>query len=957
MRKGFETQVSYRPNGDIIEKIDPLGEVTRSFYDHRSRVIEEVNKKGESTRYEYDGNDNVVRSIDPLGREYQVFYDGEDRVIREVGYSGREVVYEYDANGRRKSVTGPSGRTTSFEYDLVGNQTAIIDYKGEVAQRIEYNQFNQPKSVTDIYGNILVFRYDSLGRQTEVVNPAGKSLNFEYDDLDRLVKVTDPMGREFTREYHSDDMVRRISGPNSNYANFSYDSANRLTNIGNFFSSPVSDSYDGRGLLTRDNLPSGNRLIMEYDEVGRLIELGETDDSFPIVPFRVVGYEYDINGNIVKVGELTESGGTFTSNSSRTYDELDRITSYQNEKGETIAYTYNVNGELIRVTYPDGKAVQYAYDDEGRLERVTDWASRETAYAYDDDGQIASIAFPNGATRVMEYDEGGRIVHRLDLDSSGGTIVEYRYSYDALNNLMVQSVGHNVEPYQPTNVSMTYNTGNRLSSYNGAPVTIDVSGNMTSGPLNGGTATYDYDVRGNLVSAGNVDYSYDFEDRLSGWTDESGTTAFTINPSAGLSQILVKTDPDDSVTRYVYGVGLLYEETSDGLRVFHYDERGNTVALSGDAGTVVGELSYGPYGEVYRRIGSTDTMFKFGGLFGVITDDQGLCYMRFRWYSSEIKRFISQDAHIGDIAGIGTLNRYAYAGGNPISRVDPEGEFWNVVIGATVGAAVSVTVELATDLLDGNGIDKGWQDYAGAAIGGAITGGILGACPTCAVGAEVAGAAASNLFKVAFDPDKDFSAGSLVSDVALAAAFGKFSPGTKGSGALSRRINYGSGKANFTTVSSRVSMDVDRGIAVFTLKSTPNATTRIASSLRSDAKEYGAALATDVFSGTVQSALQGGISDAISPSVDAALEQAGGFILSNISNMFNDSRILLPYNRGGGNPTSYGNLNVMNRARGEILRGQQGVYGEFTHWRLYTGVLGLAQEPIPQETGRQLTTF
>lgn len=929
---GFETRVEYLPNGDIIRKIDPLGGETLSFYDHRSRIVEEVNKKGESSFYEYDGNDNVVRAVDEIGREYQAFYDGEDRLIREIDFDGRETTYGYDASGRRISSTGPDGLSLSFVYDLAGNLIVTRDNEGTLIRRVIYNNLNLPTAIIDALGNTTQLLYDDLGRQVRIVNPAFKSMQFEYDDLDRLEKVTDPLGREFTKTYYSDDMVSRIQGPDSNYARFSYDTANRITSVGNFFSSPVSDSYDGRGLLTRDNLPSGNRLIMEYDELGRLIELGETDDSFPIVANRVVGYEYDANNNVVKVGELSEPGGEFTSSSSRTYDDLDRITSYRNAGGETIAYGYSAEGEMNRITYPDGKAVQYFYDDAGRLSRVVDWASRETDYTYNEDGYISEIGFPNGAMRAMTYDDKGRVLSRIDLDSGGETIVEYRYTHDGVGNLMVESLGHEVPPYQPNSVTMTYNNGNRLATFGGAPVTIDKSGNMTTGPLNGASVSYDYDVRGNMITAGEVDYHYDFEDRLVGWTDGSETTSFTINPVAGLSQILVKTEADASETRYVYGVGLLYEDTPDGLRVFHYDERGSVVALSGEAGTVVGEISYGPYGEVYRRVGQTDTLFKFNGLFGVVTDEQNLCYMRFRWYSPEIKRFISQDVHVGDIAALGSMNRYTFAGSNPIGRVDPTGEFWNVAVGAAVGALVSVSVELVGDVLDGGGIDRGWEAYAGAAIGGAITGGILGACPTCGIAAEVAGAAATNLFPVLIGKE-EFSAGSLLTDVAIAGALGKIGGPSRGSGGLSKRINYGRSKASFTTMDSRVLNKIDRGpggipIPTFQKVLTPNSTKLTSSSGKSYARAYG----EDVFTGTLQS------------SAGDVLKSLLGFAVDGSGSTANTA-------------SPQGNLDAMNRARGDIVEGQQGVHGEFHHWKLYTGSLRLAQEPIPEITSRQLTTF
>jgi len=62
-------------------------------------------------------------------------------------------------------------------------------------------------------------------------------------------------------------------------------------------------------------------------------------------------------------------------------------------------------------------------------------------------------------------------------------------------------------------------------------------------------------------------------------------------------------------------------------------------------------------------------------MYGVMTDDNGLYYMRARYYSPEIRRFVNQDILLGDIFDGQTLNRYAFVTGRPVSFVDPFGLF------------------------------------------------------------------------------------------------------------------------------------------------------------------------------------------------------------------------------------------------------------------------------------------
>jgi RHS repeat-associated protein len=370
--------------------------------------------------------------------------------------------------------------------------------------------------------------------------------------------------------------------------------------------------------------------------------------------------------------------------------------------------------------------VRYGYDAAGQLTTVTDWANRVTSYTYDEDGLITRIEFPNSAVRLMEYDEAGQVTRRRDLSPGGTVIVDDRYSYDPGGQMRVESSGMRRPPYRPQPVMMTYGaTDERLATYNAQPVTYDNDGNLTSGPLGEGFGAFQYDVTGNLIQAGTESYEYDAEDRLVAFSSGGGTTRLTLNPLPDNPQPIVSSGPGGT-TRYVWGVGLIYEETPNGIRIHHYDYRGSTVALSGPSGSVTGTVSYGPFGEIGDRTGSVDSLFLYNGLFGVMTAPNGLNYMRFRWYSPQIKRFLSPDAVFGDTGQPGTLNLYSYAGNNPVTRADASGQFWNVIGGAIAGIVVGVIAQAASDIITGK--KPQWEDYAAAAIGGAVGGAIAGAC-------------------------------------------------------------------------------------------------------------------------------------------------------------------------------------------------------------------------------------
>jgi len=117
---------------------------------------------------------------------------------------------------------------------------------------------------------------------------------------------------------------------------------------------------------------------------------------------------------------------------------------------------------------------------------------------------------------------------------------------------------------------------------------------------------------------------------------------------------------------------LIGQETNGEYLSYHFDYRGSTVALTNSSRQVVEQFQYSPYG-VLLSGDVSKTPFLFNGLYGVMSDDNGLYYMRARFYSPEIRRFVNRDVLLGKIAEGQSLNRFAFVTGNPVSFVDPFG--------------------------------------------------------------------------------------------------------------------------------------------------------------------------------------------------------------------------------------------------------------------------------------------
>ena len=254
------------------------------------------------------------------------------------------------------------------------------------------------------------------------------------------------------------------------------------------------------------------------------------------------------------------------------------------------------------------------------------------------------------------YDTLSRVTTRTTVKpTDNGTVQSTEtFTYDDAGNL--------------TETGFTYDTNNRLTMYNNVAVYYDPDGNMVSSSLGEGF----FDSSNRLTSFNTTSYDYDVENIRVRKTYGEAVTTYTHNANSKLSQLLMKTE-NGVTTYYIYGLGLIYETTETDCKVYHYDYRGSTVALTNLQGGVTDTFTYDTYGKLLTRTGTTATPFLYNGRDGVMTDENGLVYMRARYYSPTFKRFINADVVAGSITNAITLNRYAYANGNPVSNVDPFG--------------------------------------------------------------------------------------------------------------------------------------------------------------------------------------------------------------------------------------------------------------------------------------------
>ena len=261
---------------------------------------------------------------------------------------------------------------------------------------------------------------------------------------------------------------------------------------------------------------------------------------------------------------------------------------------------------------------------------------------------------------------------------------------------------------------------------------------MTS--YNGSTYTWQGRELRKITNGSNTySYKYDADGIRTSKTVNGTKTEFFLNGS----QILAQKTGDTTMLFFYDSTGKRVGfANGDTLYYYLYNVQGDVVAIMRAAtGQVVAKYSYDAWGKCTVTNASGYTVgeknpFRYRGYY--YDTETGLYYLNSRYYNPEFGRFISADGQLNDdILG---NNMYAYCGNNPINREDSDGKGW-VFACSVVGLIAGGLTKIITNVASG----KKWNDgVIGAAVGGAVYGGVL-ATTGSVLAAGYAGAAAESL--------------------------------------------------------------------------------------------------------------------------------------------------------------------------------------------------------------------
>ncbi len=669
-------------NGDDSDPADNYSLYAQ--YDGYGRMTKFTDPEGNVTTYEYatkgcgcpNGGSKAtpLKITDPFGNLLENFFDKSGKLITS-NFMGYQASISYDAAGRPVSSTDAHGGTSTYEYDHQGRVKAVTDPLGYTSS-VTYNAMGLVSSVTDEEGRVTTYTYDALGNLTGVTAPDGGKTILTHNVLAQLTSVTDAEGNRTTFEYDKYGRLVKETRPMGEYAVFAYDNYGRISTKTDAKGQVTSFSYDNLGRTTSISYEDGKTESFGYDAYGRLSTYaGSVSGS----------YTYDKYGRVLSE---TVDYGPFTKTWSYTYDTHGNKASFTMPEGTRYDYAYNSLGQILSIA-SGGRAVGYQYDLE-RLTGRTAPGGVQTAYTYDAAGRLSGISASSptaGTVMDHQYTRGpaGDIISRA---TEHGT---YSYSYDSASRVTgatrpglpdedftYDRVGNRTSSADSD--TWSYNPNNELVGYGDVSYTYDANGNTTMKNAAGQVAAYTYNAQDqlelvNLPDGRIASYRYDpFGRRVS--KTVAGVTTYYLYSQEGLVGEYDATGAPIRTYGWkpgsLWGTNPVFMTEGGSYYYYHNDQLGMPQKMTDEAGNVVWSAVYTVFGGAYVEPASTVTNnLRFPGQY--FDSETGLHYNWFRYYDSETGRYITADP----IGLAGGMNLYSYVGGNPVSRIDNMGLWWD----------------------------------------------------------------------------------------------------------------------------------------------------------------------------------------------------------------------------------------------------------------------------------------
>ncbi len=674
----------------------------------------------ETTPITSSTSEKVITTSDGLGRKIRVTIEDASSTV----FS--KVDTQYDCWGRVAQVSMPyTGSSPSYwtqrQYDALGRATKQIPPDGSgSSNNVSFAFAGNKVTKTDYTGAQRRYVVDALGRITETDEPDpsnGNSLTlvttFGYDPAGNTVQIV--QGAQ-TRSFDFDGLGRKTSEATPEAGTVSY--------VYNNYSL-LAQRTDARGVITNYSFDGLNRTYQVSYNVG--------STGVPATP--TVTYTYGTTPSSYNNGRLiTMSDGLGNENYS--YDQLGRRTQTQRviyNVTYTISYTFDLNGDVVTMTYPSGRVLKNTRDTIGRLQAIQNnstSANYLTSAAYNAADQVTGFTFGNNVAASFSYTAQRSQPSSASYTQGSTTVfgLSFSYTQNGGNNGQITSITDSVDSGR--NAAYTFDALHRLTAASttgstnypawGLSWTYDRFGNRTaqtatagsppanSTPVNSanqvtgiGSSSFTYDANGNLIQDDSYQYAYDAENRLvQVQVKNGGSVLATYGYDGGGNRCVKVVVGGASPNRifFIYDGGELLSEfadnstatytsgttpgqaPSDSVSTLLYQHQDQLVTreATDNFGNVAYQRGNYPYGDMWYDTGtaSLSVKRKFTSYQMEPELSGSLNNAIAREHSARLGRFHLPDpVHRVRSRDPQALNRYSYVQNDPVNFIDPEGRF------------------------------------------------------------------------------------------------------------------------------------------------------------------------------------------------------------------------------------------------------------------------------------------
>jgi RHS repeat-associated protein len=662
-------------NGNVTQTTvtDPRGTVEQDSFNAAGYMTQKILAMGKPEQqtftYQRDATNLLQMLTDPLGRQTKYTYDAFGDVLTVTRLFGTAnavtTTMTYDPTFHQlATVTDPLSHTYSLAYDTHGNLKTVTDPLNHVITatvnsqglptliqdalshqtQIGYLQADL-SSVTDALGRTTNVFTDGLGRVQTVSDPLGNTTQYTYDPLGHLTQRLDAAAGTTTTTYDGNGNVLTVTDPrNLGSHAYTYDARNRLHTYTGPVGGTATYNYDGMSNLINKTDRKSQLTQYAYDGLNRLHVITYADGSTLTITWdagnRPTDFVDSINGTI-----------------HRDYDGLDRMSIERGPQGE-VDYFYDAAGRRDHITVAgQSQPITYQFDNANRLTQIAQ-GSATLGFGYDAANRRTTITLPNGVVGTFGFDSANQLTS-ISYDGTAH-VADATYAYDAAGR-RISASGSLIRPLiDSTLAGTTYDAGNHLTALSAGTLSYDGNGNLTAaaGPASN---TFTWNARNQLTSTGSgTTLSYDALGRLVSRTNGGATSNYLydgLDAIVANGAVMLRGGALDDAHAQISSTGTLSYLT---------DALGSVTMLTSANQAVSSANSFGAYGASATASGNPAPFAYAGAEFN--STDQ-LVYLRNRFYSPQLQRFISEDP----IGLAGGVNTYAYVRGNPISRRDPLG--------------------------------------------------------------------------------------------------------------------------------------------------------------------------------------------------------------------------------------------------------------------------------------------